>query len=229
MNEATTSVFEIIKNRLTNPLYGTFFLTWVIFHWNFIFSILVLDDRKVLVLTGLLKNDYLLYRYFDIYDWYFWFSLLVPFVLTYFIIWKFPKWILIPAYRKSKEHETEKRIIKNTEELKVITAIRLLEEENVKTAKIITERAQERKRAQQADPTIGWEEDFLKFKESANYDAFRQAVGNFYSGHREVNNNSLTSYLDSMGIAKLSENNPNYIMSFTDKGSYFIRKMNEFQ
>jgi hypothetical protein len=228
MEEAKNSITELIRNRLTNQLYGTFFLSWLIFHWNFVFSIFALDDTKILISTGLLKNDYLIHKYFNFNSPYFYFSWVMPFIFTYLIIWKLPKWILIPAYQKGKEYEAEKRIIKNQEEMKVRVVIRKLEEENVKIAKVMTEKVEEEQKIKEADPTIGWDEEFFNFKQNQNYFQFRNIVDNFYSGNGgEINNGKVSSYLDSLGLINLADGNPNYIKTFTEKGKYFIRKMNE--
>jgi len=227
MKEILNSITEVGKTRLTNPLYGTFLFTWFVFHWNFIFAVFSIDDKEILKLTGLLKNDYLVYRYFDVGDWYFWFSWLVPFIFTYLIVWELPERVLLPAYRKSKEHETKKRIVKNEEELKVIIAVRHLEEENTKTAKVIAERAEEEKKIMEKDPTFKWEEDFLKFKETPTYYTFGDLVDEFYRGEQNTRNTILVSFLDSLGAIELAPQNPSYIMGFTDKGKYFIRRMRE--
>ena len=96
-NEIVDSVKEASKKRLVTPLYGVFTLSWMVFHWELIYAALFVDQDKIWQATGLLKNQYLHTTFFNIHSWSFYMLWLLPIVLTYLIIWIFPKWISIPA------------------------------------------------------------------------------------------------------------------------------------
>lgn len=240
MKEPTESVIDVVKSRLTNPLYGTFVLAWIIFHWNFIFSIFVLDDNKIFDVTGLLKNEYLLSRYFNFNDWYFYFSWVMPFIATYLIIWKLPEWVLIPAYRKDKEYETEKRKIKNTEEMKVTILVRNLEEEIVKTTDVVKERIVAEKKIEEVDPTTIWEREFQDFRKnsdiSVNFGLLIKAV---YENNGNIDNwnqygdklsrlvpNKILSYAHSNDLVEFIDTT-NEKIKLTPKGKYFTKRFQE--
>ena len=91
MKEIISSIAESVKARLSNTLYGTFAISWLIFHWNFVFSVLFLDQEKIWEYSHLLKDDYLVQRFFNWADWYFYISWLAPFLLTWIVIWKLHK------------------------------------------------------------------------------------------------------------------------------------------
>ena len=164
MKEIVDSVTKIIKNRLTNSLYGVFFFSWIAFHWSFVFSIFALDDIKILQITGLLKNEYLIQRYFNPSDFWFWFSWIMPFIVTYFIIWRLPKWILLKAYDKTEEYEIEKKIIKIKQQKRIEQEETKLQEQTVKKVAAVAKQVVEEKKIKNTDPTMGWDVDYLKFR-----------------------------------------------------------------
>ena len=112
MKEWLDSITEVVRNRATNSLYGTFVISWAVFHWKFIISLLFLSEEKIWDVTGLLKTDYLSKLLFNSSDWYFYVSWIAPFLLTWIIIWKLPQWILVKAYKETEKYETEKQLIK---------------------------------------------------------------------------------------------------------------------
>ncbi|MFM2415156.1 MAG: hypothetical protein RI911_849, partial [Candidatus Parcubacteria bacterium] len=160
MNEIANSIKEEIKNRANNSIYGVFMLSWLVFHWNFIFSLLFLSEDNILLKTGLLKNEFLVARYFNLHSFYFWVSWIVPFLLTYVVIWKLPKWVLIKAYTKTEEYATQKQIIRMGEQKKIERANTELQERLARNVSVIAKRVEEEKKIKQTDPTLGWDEDY---------------------------------------------------------------------
>ncbi len=228
MKEILNSLTETVKNRLTNSLYGTFFISWLVFHWNFVFSVLALDDDKIMQLSGLLKNEYLINRYFNIHDIDFWVSWVMPFILTYIIIWKLPKWVLLKAYNKTEIYEVEKQLIK-------ISQSRMLEQEEAKlqeqTAKKVTavaKQALEQKKIKDIDPTISWNSDYYKFKSLGYSLKYSEFLTKLYSGNQYLHqfNSDDISYFDVLGLIKLTQNQ---IEGLTDKGKHFSLKIKEYK
>ena len=177
MKEIIDSFRENIKNRLSNSLYGTFLISWLIFHWNFIFLVIALNEDKILHSTGFLKNEYLISRYFNLHDWHFWFSWLMPFLLTYIIIWKLPEWILLRAYSKTEEYEINKKIIKISQQRRVEQEEVKLQEQTVKKVTAVAKQVIEEKKIKDADPTKEWEQEILDFK--------TEGYGNRYFSFKE--------------------------------------------
>lgn len=238
MKEIFNSVTEIAKNRLTNSLYGTFILSWLIFHWNFVFSIVALDDTKIMQFTGLLKNDYLSQKYFNFHDWYFWVSWIMPFILTYIIIWKLPKWILLKAYNKTEEYETEKRIIKISQERRVVQEEAKLEEQTAKKVTAVAKQVVEEKKIKEADPTISWQNDFNRFKKLPFSDKFSKIIESYYK-HRGLISDTdeygnrvifeipedILAYAHSNEVVEIDQSAGT--VNMTPKGKYFINKFLE--
>lgn len=180
------SIAETLKNRLTNSLYGTFFISWVIFHWNFIFSVFALDDSKVLLMSGLLKNDYLWQRYFSVHDWYFWFSWVMPFFLTYIIIWKLPKWVLVDAYTRTEDYETEKKVIKIANQKRIVREEAQLEEQTTKKVTAVAKQKVEEKKIKEADPTVEWDGQYQQFKQSKFASIFSMIITSIYEYNGDI-------------------------------------------
>ncbi|KKT74217.1 MAG: hypothetical protein UW71_C0031G0002 [Parcubacteria group bacterium GW2011_GWB1_44_7] len=108
-NEILGSIHEAIKERFFSPFYGTFIISWLIFHWKFVYTAFFVSEEKIWESAGLLKNDYLSETFFDFSSLHFYISWILPFVLTYLIIWRFPKWISIPAFREDLDNITKKQ------------------------------------------------------------------------------------------------------------------------
>jgi hypothetical protein len=116
-NEFKQSVNKAINKRLTTPIYGTFFIYWVIFHWNFVYTTFFVSEDKIWQSTGLLKNIYLEQYYFNYHNFDFFILWILPVILTWLTIWFFPKYVLISAFKKDEEYETEKIIFRINERM----------------------------------------------------------------------------------------------------------------
>lgn len=234
MKEIANSISETIRNRLTNSLYGTFFVSWLIFHWNFIFSIFFLSEDKILEATGLLKNDYLYQKYFNVSNLYFWASWMLPFLITWLIIWILPKWLLIPAYKKTEEYETNKKIIKISEEIKIEHKKVQLNEETAKKFTAVAEKVIQEKKIKEADPTIEWANEYDLFKNTPYYNDFELIVESLYeqkgqaSWYKNMSSYPTSipkrtlAYAHSNNLVEFENNNKN--IKLTDKGKFFLKR-----
>lgn len=234
MKEIANSISKTINNRLTNSLYGTFFVSWLIFHWNFIFSIFFLSEDKIYEITRLLKNDYLYQKYFDYASLYFWTSWILPFLVTYLIVWIFPKWILIPAYEKTEEYETNKKIIKIGEEIKIEDKKLQLQKSTTKKIAAVAEQVIQEKKIREVDPAIEWVKEYNTFKNTPYYNDFELIVESLYEQHGQVSwYRNMASYKTNIpkrtlayahanNLVEFEDNNKN--IKLTDKGKFFLKQ-----
>src|SRR3989344_2658128 len=158
-SEITDSFKNSIKKRLTSSVYGTFIIYWLIFHWNFIFTIFFVSEDKIWDSMGLLKNDYLIKNFFDYSNLSFYSLWIIPIILTYLTIWIFPKYVIIPAFKKEEEYETEKILFRLSEQRKIEAAKVGVERETVKKVTAVAEKVLQEKKIKSNDPTIGWQEE----------------------------------------------------------------------
>src|SRR4030042_4078453 len=179
-NEITDSLKDYIKKRVTTPIWGTFFVFLLIFHWEFVFTIFFVNEDLILARTGYLKNDYLRDVFFDVHNWYFWFSWAMPIVLTGLSIWVLPRWLFIPAFKKDEEYKTAKRRIRISEQRKLEEEMVRLEgekvrlgEESVKQLKLVSQKTEEEKKIMKLDPSLGWLEEYNQFRSSIYFNKFK--------------------------------------------------------
>ena len=232
-SEITESFNGILKQRLTTPIYGTFLISWFVFHWEFIFTIFFVSEEKIWQATGLLKNDYLNKTFFDFTNWYFYISWLLPFIFTWLIIWKFPKWISLPAFRREEDYKIEKSRIRLSVQKKVRADEIEIEESKKKKLGIIAENMQKEKEIQKLTPEEDWGKEYEEFKKSSYYSDFNSIIESIYRQKGETSwyqENSLYKIQISKGILAYSNTNglikfdDNHKINLTEKGLFFVKK-----
>jgi hypothetical protein len=127
MNELSQSIAEAIKFRVTTSILGTYFLFWLIFHWQAIYTTIFVSEDFILSEHRLLKNEYI-NQYFiqpNLSSVTFWIAILAPALLTYLWIWILPKLLFIKAFKMEGEYKYEKR----SEVIKDQIRLKKLEEE----------------------------------------------------------------------------------------------------
>lgn len=242
MKEVASSIKERLISNLSNPLYGTFIISWSIFHWNFLYSLFFLSEDKIWESQKILKNDYLISRYFDFSDPYFYISWILPFVVTYIVIWRLPNWLFLRAYEENSSYETGKVLIQLSQKTKIEKEQAKLEQESAKKVEAVVTRKRAEKIVKDLDPAVEWARELKKYENSllegmryarqAIYQtngAFSAQQGDKWDQESYIPSNIL-SRLDAFGLVKI-ERNPNHpsrsVVSFTEKGKYFLRQLQE--
>lgn len=222
-NEIINSFNNSLKKRLTTPIYGTFLASWLIFHWEFIFVIFFVSEDKIWQSTGLLKNDYLLKEFFNFSDACFYFSWILPFVLTWFIIWKFPKWIFLPAFKKEEEYRLEKSRIRIAEQKKLETEEIKLEQEKKKKLEAVGETVQKEKEIQKLDPIINWKKEYELFKNTQYYSDFNSIIESVYqsNGYAGYIPKGVLAYSHTNELLEFGSDNR---ITLTAKGKFFVKQ-----
>lgn len=239
-NEIIKSVKDNIEDKATSPVYGVFIISWLIFHWKFVYTAIFVSEEKIWMATGgTLKSDYLTQTFFNFSDISFYLLLALPFLFTWLFIWKFPKWISIPAFKKSQESDTEKLEIKLQNRISILRGrLKITEviEEETKRKKEIKEQEKEIK---EIDPMTEWLKEFEQVFLSAE-DTEAIIVGSkaiYETGGKFVNMQTKTnpgyntyisstslSRLDALGLIKIRSDRRD-AMEFTEKGKFFIREL----
>lgn len=239
-NEIFKSTRDNMEDKVTSPVYGVFVISWLIVHWKFVYTALFVSEEKIWEATGgMLKSDYLTETFFNFSNFEFYLFFLLPFLFTWLLIWKFPKWVSIPAFRKSQEFEVEKSKIKlqtMSDILKEQLRITELTEQKTKKEKEIK---QQEKEIKKIDPTIEWfnefnnilpkEKDVQAIKEGSRviYETngrFVTNLRNVTSGYSTYISSPSLSRLDALGLIKMVSEKRD-VMEFTEKGKFFIREL----
>lgn len=229
MKEIITSLHNDFRDKMASPIYGIFIVAWAVFNWNFLYALFFLSEEKIWYATnGMLKNDYLLYRYFDFHSLFFYLKLIVPVGITYFLIWHFPKFISIPAYEKSEENNFQKKLIKNR--LEILLGQQELEKAEIKEKKIEKEKEIVKSEYELEDV------DYEKIKNHKLFPKIDQIIDSIYKESGDTsywgNNGRLEKYIDSDVLAWMHANGFILIegsgakekIELTERGKRFISK-----
>lgn len=222
----------VLKNRVANPVYGTFAIAWVALHWEFVFSIFLLDQDLIRKQTGMLKNEYLVSRFFDPCEWYFWFSWMAPFLITWLVIWKLPGWIFLPAFREEERFLFERRKIRLTHQKDLEILEKEAAQKSVERLEVVAEKAEKEKEIVNIDPTIGWENDYRDFLGTRYSEQFPLLIESIYNhdgytawGTQSMGDVSLSlellAYAHSNGlVTRLGSSQ----IDLTAKGTFFVKR-----
>jgi len=235
--EIQNSIKDNIKERISSPFYGTYFISWLIFHWQIIIVLFFVDEDYIWQTNQLMKNEFILKYFVDYADFWFWFRWITPFILTILIIWVFPKYISIPAFKKSQKDNSLKEIFKLQEKIKIEE-----EENELRNKKILKlekekEIIKKEKDIEQIDPELNWEKEYKNFREMPYYIQFKYIITSVYS------HNGNTSWSEglNLGINKIPEEvlafaHSSGLINFTkdgksrieltEKGKYFVKMYN---
>lgn len=234
MKDFLDSLAEHFSHRVKSQLYGTFGFWWIVIHWQFFYSLIFLDQNLILKKTGLLKDTYLRRTYFDYSNFFFWVRSVLPFLLTYLTIWWFSRLLLI-AYRKEKNDEYDRNLIKIEVEQKLEKRKATLEEKKIEQLDVTTERVQ-KEQAVESLETSTWNKEYEALKKSNIWPHFDELVDCLYSYKGRVKyvgsgvahrpefqlDKDMLAYADSNNLVNYDRQDDH--ISLTDKGKYFVKQ-----
>ncbi len=144
--------------------------------------------------------------------------------MTWIIIWKFPKWFLVDAYKKESDYYYQKKSIKLGNDILIENERKSLlktREENINKEILIKEEIKK------TDPEIDWKKDFNEFSKLPLFSSFQNIIDSIYthSGYISYSDfrmpKDILVYSDVNNlIEKISSNR----ISLTKKGKFFIKK-----
>lgn len=241
-NEILKSFHDGVEDKISSPVYGIFIISWAIFHWELLYATFFVDEQKIWDATGgMLKNDYLSETYFNFSDPAFYILWILPFALTWLFIWKFPKWIAIPAFEKNQEYSVEKSQIKINSQKRIIEmeldAVKLMGKKNEEEKKVRTQK----KEIENIDPASTWVNELEKITSNdknlqslregkrAVYETngrFSSNVERLSTGYNSYISGDSLSRLDTLGLIKIVSDKRD-VIDFTDKGKFIVGKLQE--
>lgn len=240
-NEIVDSAEDVLHRRASTPIYGTFLISWLLFHWELIYTAFFVSQDHILVQTNMLKNDYLIQTFFNLQDWYFYASWILPLFLTWFVIWKLPDWVLLPAFEKDEEYRVKKVNTRLRLEKSILSEETKLVEQSAKKLEAEEKRASKQKSIEKTEPRILWEKEYAEFKSSSHYASFGRIVEAIYQhGGRiewHVSPQSavkvgipklLLAYAHTHELIELDKDKNNYqVIQLTEKGKFFVGKLTQ--
>lgn len=111
MQEISNSIAEAIKFRTTTSILGTYFLFWLVFHWQALYTTFFTNEDLIIGKFDMLKNEYIniyfIQPHFDSSSFYI--GILIPALMTYLWTWVLPNLLFIRAFKKEREYKFNKR------------------------------------------------------------------------------------------------------------------------
>lgn len=229
MNDIKETAKEVIKKRFSNNIYVNFGFVWLVFHWEFTYTMLFLSEDLIYQKYGILKNDYLVETFFNLNSWYFWVSWVTPIAITYLLIWWIPKYIFIPAHKKDIEYEYAK------EEAELETK-EFIERKKKDVVKETEARLEVESKLESEYPQYALEKDYNSFKKSKFYKDFKIIIESVYSRNGEIRiedpyegrlffqiPTEILSYAHSNDLVEIEGEK----IKLTSKGKYFVKEYNK--
>lgn len=189
--------------------------------------------------TGMLKNDYLSMVLFDfnnigtiiksLIPW------ITPFILTWIMVWKMPKWILIPALIQEENYRLRKRLIRIQNDATVKLEEKELLKQTVENLDIVSQKKTKEQEIQRIDPKQEWRIEFLKFKKMTIYPKFKYILDSSYNQNGKIKiqdsysgitkfeiPKDILAYCHSSGLVDLLDSNTE--IQLTEKGKFFVKE-----
>jgi len=241
-NEISESARDEFYKKLVSPIWGTFAIYWIVFHWQFLATLFFVSEEKIWIAKNMLKSHYLKLVFVNVNDWYFYVSWVAPIVLTYLTIWRFPEWFLLPAYHKDVDYNVEKENIRLRGQQRI-----LKEETNVEKANLekLTETGERIKKEKEVTESLTdeerWEEELdINLKNNKGSiitplisadTAVYKTRGDYVTRHGFSSDQftylepATLSLLDQSGLINFSSEGKKVVL--TPKGKYFIKRLRE--
>lgn len=225
VNEFLLSFKKQAEDKLENPFWGAFIISWLAWNWKVWYVTFFIDSELLFQQEYILKIDYIsrIYRWESLEN--FLLSVAHLFIFPYlsvcFFVYIFSK-VTSKFYRKSKENENSLYLINLEMESKK------LEKEN---AKLEIEQnvihARDRVRSEKTKEEK-WDEEYDKFKKTIYYPQFGIVKNSYYKNKSTSGMSSdMKAYFDSNGIIEIVIKGFNEQIELTEKGKYFVKKYTE--
>lgn len=241
MSEIIDSIKEAIKKRMVTPVYGTFITFWAIFHWRALYSTFFMSEDYIFKATGLLRDQYIANLFWNsekiftsLLNW------IAPLILTWVTIWFAPKYILIPAFKKEEEYRIEKIKTRLESQEKITQEETKLTKKETEKLKAVERKITKEEQIKSKDPRTMWNEEYEKFKGTNNFNSFYLIIESLYKHGGRVEwytpgssygtsvPRDLLAYAHSNELIELDvDKNNNTVIKLTEKGKFFIAKINE--
>jgi predicted transcriptional regulator len=231
------SLIQLFKDRVTHPFYRVYTVAWFVFNWNALYVLFYIDEKLLFEQTAMLKNEVYFPQYFDTSTWFFWLhSIIYPLILTILSIWVFPH-LFIHATRVNEKF----RALKKIERIQAQQMVESAKESFLVVKEKVIKKEAKIKKAEDLNPKIKWEDEFIKFKKSKYFTLFQQIIKSVYENESNIEvphkydhnppifkiDSKLLSYVHSMNLIEIVSNYKK--INLTDKGMYFVRHYSEVE
>lgn len=238
--DVVNSFSDILKERVSSPVYGTFLFSFLFWNWKLIYLSFWVSEETI----GISKLDYLTQQMIQngftelsfiplfMHPFFSWFNIVViPIIITYFMLRYFPH-IQNWAYRENLDFKKERR--KNLNQHNLDIEMHHLEiRENIARKEVLVQK-EEKKATEQKIEKLNKKDLLEKDRYSDDYNEFKKL--RFYNTVSIINDviynqggysgdldSKILSYWHTNDLVLFRKDNSNFI-ELTDKGKYFLKK-----
>lgn len=234
------SFFEHWQKRTRTTVYGLFAFWWIALHSELFYTVLFVDQDKILSQKHMLKNEYIWSKYIQHQYLSFWIWQAILFatacLLTYLMIWWLPRLVINRAYAKEKDNDFDRQEIKIRADKKIEKLKARLEGQKRTTLREAETTRQVEKKIEKQTPEVVWEREYQQLKASNLWSFFDELVESLYRHGGKVTyigrgfannpefqiNQDILAYADSNAL--IDYDRKANTISLTDKGKYFVKQ-----
>lgn len=256
LDEFQKSIKAVLYSRLTSPLTGTLFFSWLVWNWQLVYYIISGDNtRNIVERIEYIENNFSSLIY----------TILFPVLSAIFLIFIYP-YTTVFVYKTALKFKQQKRDAKNKIEQKQlltfkesieikdeiekqeekfrmttknqISEIKKLKQEikfykskideppKIMRYKNIKEK-NEQENNKKSISDKKYEDDFLKFKDNKYSDTFIKVTSHINSGYRIYKDTADPNAINYFVAINLIEMIKSGEFKITEKGKYFLKKLYE--
>jgi hypothetical protein len=230
LSEISNNICEVLKERVSNTMYGTFIISWILWNWKIFYITFFVDQKIIFDQFHILKIDYILQNYridstlqlvgsiIHI--------IVAPLISTYIIIWQLSKLDLIVFNKNLKNLQAKEKAENKAKEEALDRKTSVL----TKTDNLLEI---EKKIEEKISGNEEWQNEFDKVSKEAFFiGAFVSLKNTLYTKRGHISSiKSTDSYVPANDLAYLHTNNfieftnehKNQI-EITEKGKFFLNK-----
>jgi len=115
MKELFDEIITIFKERISNPFFRYFIISWILWNYKFIYFLFFLDESIFYKIHNLSKFDYLIQNIYFYNTWYcnLWLFVIAPLISTWVLIFILPEFTYLFLDKHNENKKKEDRILYN--------------------------------------------------------------------------------------------------------------------
>ena len=222
------SLTDYLKERSNSTVLISLSFFYCLCNCRWIFTSLFTDQNFIYEKYGLLKNEYIYQNYAELHpdNFWFWFCMITPIILTYLYVWWAPKFVFNPAYKKQIIYKYERQKIRVEQENKLLSLKNDAIKEESKNAEAMIQLEDKKNKLNNINPEKLMDEEYRLFQENRDWVAalsdLRDIVyGNYGYVIGDKKDSSILMLLDVNGLIEYMSNDS---IDVTEKGKAFLKR-----
>jgi hypothetical protein len=219
---------DYLKERANSTVLISLFFFFVLCNCRWIFASLFTNQDLIFEKYRLLKNEYIYQNFEELHpgSFLFWFSTIMPFILTYLYVWWVPKFFINPAYKKQIIYKNERRKFKIEEENKLLSLKSDSIKEESKNTEAMIQLESKRNELNDMNPEKILDEEYRLFQKNRDWAVALSYLRDIVYGNYGyvIGGKKDSSILMLLDVNELVEYISNDSIVATEKGKAFLKR-----